>query len=363
MFQRVLAVTLGQVVRSIALVLLPISFLSLIAWATAGSVSGNTTDPMRGAMWIWLGAHHLPFTLSLPPASTPGLLSYLPLGALIFPVLAIRSGFARSMEKLDEDVSLISFARIAYVMEYTLIAMLFSYMSRTDAVQPQWYLAPLIILPIVIMTTFSVGRRLVISQAILFSSRAIALLLGVSSIIFGITILTNLSMVEDLTQVLQPGILGGILLLFINILYIPNAIIATLSYLAGSGFAIGSGTLVAPWSHRLFEIPAIPLLGAVPAEKAMWHLSFIIIIIAIGVLMTTWTIQLSSRTLVQSYFLSCAMIFLLAFFSSGALITNILDSVGVSLWKFPLVIAAELGLGILLTIFIPRISLSNPLKR
>ena len=107
MFQRVLAVTLGQVVRSIALVLLPISFLSLIAWATAGSVNGNTTDPMRGAMWIWLGAHHLPFTLSLPPAGTPGLLSYLPLGALIFPILAIRSGFARSMEKLDDEVSLI----------------------------------------------------------------------------------------------------------------------------------------------------------------------------------------------------------------------------------------------------------------
>jgi hypothetical protein len=271
-----------------------------------------------------------------------------------------KSSFEPTMEKLDDDVSLISLARIAYILEYTLVAMLCAYMSRTDAVQPQWYLAPLIILPIATLTTFSVGRRLVISQAILFSSRALALLLGVSSIIFGITILTNLSMVEDLTQVLQPGILGGILLLFINILYIPNAVVATLSYLAGSGFAIGSGTLVAPWSHRLFEIPAIPLLGAVPAEKAMWHLLFIVIIVAVGALMTTWTIQLSTRTLIQSYFLSCAMIVFLAFFSSGALITNILNSVGVSLWKFPLLIGAELGLGILLTIFIPRISLSNP---
>lgn len=363
MFQRVLAVTLGQVVRSIALVLLPISFLSLIAWATAGSVNGNTTDPMRGAMWIWLGAHHLPFTLSLPPAGTPGLLSYLPLGALIFPVLAIRSGFARSMEKLDDDVLLISITRIAFTLQYTLISMLFAYLSATDAVHPQWYLAPIIILPVATMTTFSVGRRLVISQAILFSSRAIALLLGISSIIFGIAILTNLSMVENLTQVLQPGILGGLLLLLINIFYIPNAVVATLSYLAGSGLAIGSGTLVAPWSHRLFEIPAIPLLGAVPAEKTIWHLLFIFIIIAVGTLMTTWTIQLSTRTLVQSYFLSSVIILLLAFFSSGALITNILDSVGVSLWKFPLVIGAELGVGILLTIFLPRVSISNPLKR
>lgn len=363
MLQRVLAVTLGQVVRSISLVLLPISFLSLIAWATAGSINGNTTDPMRAALWIWLGAHHLPFSLSLPPAGTSGLLSYLPLGALIFPVLAIRNGFARSMEKLDDDVSLVLITRIAFTFQYTLIAMIFGYLSRSDAVQSQWYLAPLIILPIATMTTFSVGRRLVISQAILFSSRAMALLLGISSIIFGITIFTNLSTVQNLTQVLQPGILGGFLLLLINILYIPNAAVATLSYLAGSGFAIGSGTLVAPWSHRLFEIPAIPLLGAVPAEKTTWHLFFIFIIIAVGALLTTWTIQLSTRTLVQSYFLSCAIILLLSLFGSGALITNILDSVGVSLWKFPLVIGVELGLGILLTIFIPRISLSNPLKR
>ncbi len=363
MFQRVLAVTLGQVVRSIALVLLPISFLTLIAWATAGSVNGNTADPMRGALWIWLGAHHLPFTLSLPPAGTPGLLSYLPLGALIFPILAIRNGFGRSMEKLDDDVSLVSFARIAYSLEYTLITMLFAYLSSTDAVRPQWYFAPLIILPVTILTTLSVGRRLVISQALLFGSRAIALLLGASSIIFGISILTHISLVQDLIQVLQPGILGGFLLLLINILYIPNAVVATLSYLAGSGFAIGSGTLVAPWTHRLSEIPAIALLGAVPADKALWHLLFIGVVIAIGALMTTWTIQLSTRTLIQSYFLSCAIITLLAFFSSGALITNILDSVGVSLWKFPLFIAAELGLGIVLTIFVPRISIANPLKR
>ena len=151
---------------------------------------------MRGAIWIWLGAHHLPFTLSLPPAGTSGLLSYLPLGSILFPVLAIRNGFARSMEKLDDDVSLISITRIAFTVEYTLIAMLFAYLSATDAVQPQWYLAPIIILPLATMTTFSVGRRLVISQAILFSSRAIALLLGISSIIFGIAILTNLSMVQ-----------------------------------------------------------------------------------------------------------------------------------------------------------------------
>jgi hypothetical protein len=65
MFQRVLAVTLAQVVRSISVVLLPIAFLSLIAWATAGSTNGNTSDPVRAAIWLWLGAHHLAFNLTI----------------------------------------------------------------------------------------------------------------------------------------------------------------------------------------------------------------------------------------------------------------------------------------------------------
>ena len=56
MLQRVLAVSFAQVLRTIAILLLPLAFISLIAWATAGSTTGNTSDPMRAAVWLWLGA-------------------------------------------------------------------------------------------------------------------------------------------------------------------------------------------------------------------------------------------------------------------------------------------------------------------
>jgi hypothetical protein len=42
MFGRVLGTTSAQVARSIAFVLFPISFIALLAWATAGSATGNT---------------------------------------------------------------------------------------------------------------------------------------------------------------------------------------------------------------------------------------------------------------------------------------------------------------------------------
>ena len=41
--------------------------------------------------------------------------------------------------------------------------------------------------------------------------------------------------------------------------------------------------------------------------------------------------------------------------ASGALITDAMSAVGVSTWKFTLVIAAELGLGALLALYVPRV--------
>jgi len=240
MFGRVLGTTMVQVARSIAFVLFPISFIALLAWATAGSATGNTGDPLRAALWIWLGAHQVPFSLALPPANIAGYLSYLPLGAVILPIFAIRSGINRVIDRLDNDTSLLPLARLLFAIEYSVAAMLLSYFSSTQSVKPVWYLAPVFVFPLVLVTAATVGRRLVFGQAVLYGSRALALLLGISSIILGISIFTHLSTVKNLTTVLEPGILGGLLLLLLNILYIPNAVVATLGYFSGAGFAVGS---------------------------------------------------------------------------------------------------------------------------
>ena len=147
MFVRVLGSTLTQVLRSVALVLLPTGFIALVAWATAGSATGNTGDPMRAALWIWLGAHQLPFALTLPPGNDAGLLSYLPLGALVFPVMAIRNGVRRTIDRLDGNSSLFPLARTLFAVLYTLIGTTVALLSATDAVKPIWYLTPLVLLP------------------------------------------------------------------------------------------------------------------------------------------------------------------------------------------------------------------------
>ena len=355
MITRVLGAALPQVLRSVAWLLLPTSFIALLAWATAGSATGNTGDPLRAAIWIWIGAHSIPFDLSLPPSGLAGHLSYLPLGALIFPVLAIRSGVARTIERLDNDSSLVGAARAAFAVGYTLFALAASFFSKTDSIRPVWYFAIIYVLPFTLLCAATVGRRVALGQGFLYGSRIIALLLGLSSIVFGILLLVNISMVKNLTTVLQPGIFGGFLLLLLNILYIPNAIVSTLAYFSGVGFAVGSGTLVSPTSFRLNKIPAMPLLGALPENKSLISLVGVLVIVAAGALLVTWTISLDQRVLVQSLIVAVLLAAFVGYSGSGALITDAMSAVGVSTWKFTLAIAAQLGLGAALAIYLPRL--------
>jgi hypothetical protein len=246
-------------------------------------------------------------------------------------------------------------ARLLFAIEYSVAAMLLSYFSSTQSVKPVWYLAPVFVFPLVLVTAATVGRRLVFGQAVLYGSRALALLLGISSIILGISIFTHLSTVKNLTTVLEPGILGGLLLLLLNILYIPNAVVATLGYFAGAGFAVGSGTMVAPWKLDLNSIPAFPLLGALPTGKSLFALFGIVLVILTGALLASWTIDLNMKILVQSLVVSALMCVVIGIAGSGALLTDAMSAVGVSPWKFTLTLSAELSLGAFLALYLPRL--------
>jgi Family of unknown function (DUF6350) len=359
MFQRVLGVTLVQVVRSISLVLLPIAFLSLIAWATAGSTNGNTSDPIRAAVWLWLGAHHLAFNLTVSQGAAAGWLTYLPLGALIFPIMAMRSGFKRSIERLDSDYQSVALARTLFVSLYAILTAAIAFFVTTDSIKPVWYLTPLITIPIATISVLSAERRKISSQPIYLATRILAALLGVAFLVLGVSLLVNLGTVKNLTQVLQPGILGGLLLLILNILYLPNAAVAAIGYFAGVGFGVGTGTMVAPLSYRVPEIPALPILGALPTGKFQWALIAILLFVAAGVALTSWTLNQRPEVLWQSFTLILIAIGFICWAASGSLMTAALSAVGVSIWKVTLAVGTEMAIGIGLARVLPRLERSR----
>jgi hypothetical protein len=213
MLQRVLAVSFAQVLRSVFVILLPLAFIALIAWATAGSATGNTSDPMRAALWLWLGAHHIPFNLS---GTTAGYLSFLPIGAMLIPFFALRLGFSKALSKLHGDFHNINSVRSIFAAEYALVATLLSLFSRSSNVSPQWYLTPIFTFGIAYLATLTAGSRVRISQAASLASRVLAILLGFSFVILAILIFTNTATFKNISIVLQPGILGSFLLFALN---------------------------------------------------------------------------------------------------------------------------------------------------
>jgi len=350
--QRVLSVSLSHVLRAAAFLLLPFSFISLIAWATAGSASGSTTDPIRGAVWIWLGAHHVPFQLALPPTGLAGYLTYLPIGGLVLPFIAIRSAFNRAIDRLSGYFHDINGVRIIFSLLYALLVTILAFISRSTAVTPQWYLAPFIAFLLALIATMTTGPRVSPSKSVRIAVRASALMLGTSLILIFIFILTHLSQVKNITISLQPGIFGGLLLLALNVLYLPNAAVAIAAYFSGTGIAVGAGTLVSPLWYHLGQIPALPLLGILPTGRQPLALIGLIFFIGLGVLLALWSLPFGIQTLIQSYFFSIAIALVLAYCASGSLITAEMGAMGVSIWKFVLSIAVELGVGAAATVAI-----------
>lgn len=355
MFQRVLWVSLTQALRSVALVLLPTAFIAMLGWATAGSSNGNTSDPMRAGLWLWLAAHHVPFNLVLPPANQAGFLSYLPLGAMIFPLIAIRSCFNRAKARIDGGDQHVRLLRSLFSLFYAGIAALLAWGSSTSSVVPVLYYIPLTTIPMVWLATMNLraGESRRYFQGVDLALRILAVALGISSLVLGVSLALHLSTIENLILVLQPGWLGGALLFLVNLLYLPNAVVATLAYIVGPGFAIGAHTLVAPLTHRILEIPAVPVLGALPTGRHPLVLLSALAVCAAGVLLYRKSLKQGAVALLVSFLSLASFVALVSYLSSGALLTRAMGSVGVSTWQMSLAFALELGVGIFFAWAIP----------
>jgi hypothetical protein len=311
---------------------------------------------MRAAIWLWLGAHHIPFFLN---GTATGYLSYLPIGAMLLPFFALRSGFGRAISKLHGDFHNLASVRTIFASQYALLVTLLALASRSPGVSSQWYLAPVFAFSIAYLAALTAGTRFRMSQAVSYATRVLAILLGASFIFLAISIFMNLTTFKNISIVLQPGFFGAILLFALNLFYLPNLAVSVLAYFTGTGFAVGAGTLVSPFTHRLGEIPALPILAVLPTSSTKWALVAVAFVIALGALMAAWAMTSSTQALVQAIVLLAISISLIAYLASGSLMTNAMSAVGVSIWKLVLSLIIELGIGVTAMIFIPQIRLRS----
>ena len=362
-----LLVSFKQAVRSITLILLPLSFISLIAWATAGSSTGNTADPLRAALWFFLIAHHIPLDLSLSNNAISGALTYFPIGALLIPFLAIRSGYRKIIEEQDEFAPRQKrLLIISLALSYAAVGTTLSLFATGNTVSVPIYLVFPILFIVAGLSAFlssnllpEHGIKFPWQRALKVSWIVLMALIGIGGLIFSLSLGWHFTTVLQLTQVIEPGIFGGLAFLAVQILYLPNFAIAALSYLAGSGVVIGNGSWLNPFVHRIDEIPAIPLLGGLPVHPHPYLILLVLFFIAIGFLIARYGEGIYSDRVEQQRFYLATLGFIVALTlfiaraSSGELLSSNLSSVGPQWWLMPIMLTLEIALGIALRIYLP----------
>ena len=351
MVARRLWLALQQVTRSVLIILFPLAFITLFAWATAGSTYGTTSDPMRAAVWLWLASHLTPFNITSNEVS--GYLSYLPLGAVVLPWLTMRLGYKRVLEVVENKKVSRAYFIIAYVLIYLLLTLIASNSQvSTDLIRG---------LGILFILLFSATTSLKVENSIKLPVQIFLIMLGIAGILFSISLVLNFSTAKNLTIVLNPGILGGILLLILQLLYLPNIIFTTLSYIIGSGFSLGSATEISPLVFNLREIPAIPVLAALPSGEYMWFLLPTLMVTIYGwinlSLITKLKVDLKSkRQLILRFFtISIVGVMIISFITSGSLISSNMSPVGVNPLRIGAVVTAHLLVVLLLMKLLPMV--------
>lgn len=351
---RILLVTFQQALRSIVLTLFPISFIALVAWATAGSASGNTTDPIRAALWLWLGAHLVPFKLALAPSFIPSSLSYLPIGAAVFPFFAIRSGVARSALFLANERAARSFVTIWYAVIATIAA---AFVSSTS-IKPVLYLVPIYVGGLALFASLDFTTPT--WRSFKFIWHLATILFGLALVLDAISLMAHFKVVNDVAVVIQPGWVGGILFLILQLLYLPNMALATISYIFGLGFSMGANTQIDPFHFKLSALPAIPLLGALPTGKnALFALGVILLVLLLALVQIyeitrRQTLKAKQVAVISKFAPAILILTLLTFLTGGSFITKDMSPVGLTWWKLPVEVIVVQILLLVFGLYLPH---------
>jgi hypothetical protein len=349
MIARALGVSFRQALRSVALTLFPLAFIALFAWASAGSTSGNTSDPVRASAWLYLGVHLIPF--SIPG----GKLTVLPLLAVLYPMWAIRRG----LPNVESAFNKLNGARIIYSLWYAFLSEILALISIFHGAHANLYLTPTFtfIIAMIATATFAVKKN----RAFYFALYLFTIALGIGSLVYAWSLFQHWSEIKSISVILGSGIVGGVLTAAIQLLYLPNIALASISYLTGIGFSFGAGSVVSGTQITLGQVPALPFVAGLPTSThpalqyatITWLFIFILLFLFIAREGGSLA-HLTGYWIVQGVRIFIAVA-LFAYLSAGELFRHSFDPVGVIWWKFSAFLGIAFLIAAVLTLYLPAL--------
>lgn len=124
--------------------------------------------------------------------------------------------------------------------------------------------------------------RAVLASSLRGGLAATAIVVGFSAVVLSVLIIANFSTILGLYQGLQGGVGGSVILTAAQLMFMPNFVLWVASWFIGTGFAIGTGSLVSPLGTDLGLVPALPILGALPTADLTFGFLGVLVPIAAG---------------------------------------------------------------------------------
>ena len=246
----------------------------LVAWVADAGPGSTGTDAIRAAADAWLLAHGGGLTV---PA---GHLRGVPLGLTVLAAVVLhRAGASLARAVEVPDLPAAGRAVAALAVPYALLAAAVAEVAGTGTAASS---APLAGIGALLLAAVAGGRGVLraagLGPALVrwvpswLPSVASAVLAGVAALAAAGLALLLVALVwragrfAELVGALQPGFVGGVILLLGCVLLLPNGALWTVAYAAGPGFTVGAGTGVSPFGVTLGPVPSFPLLAALPGD-------------------------------------------------------------------------------------------------
>ena len=276
--------------------------LATLLWAVQFGFAPDWAIFWRGAVDVWLIGHGVDVTFTLDeltaavigaPADTVVLVSIAALGfALLTLVLGVRAG-ARVAETghrmLGELTAFAVFGGASLLLTLSAVHAAARPSIWQGALLPALVFGVGLVLGVLRSDadhgTEGRGRiarwaaswgpelRASLAAAVRAGAASVMAVLVVSSVAATLVLAAGYAQVIRMYETLHTEVLGGVVLTAGQFAFVPNVVIWVASWFAGPGFALGVGSQVSPLGTTVGPLPAIPLLGALPAGE--WSFGFV----------------------------------------------------------------------------------------
>lgn len=350
----------------------------LMAWAADARSGSGAVAASELVGQLWLLAH---FASLHVPGGTVGLV---PLGLVALPLLLLhRAGRHAARTEpvaLPRDAALLV---LAVAAPYALLAAVLAPLSSSSSVAADPVRA---LLGALVVGTVGAGSGVLREAGLLRSLTALpervrrlaraalaagAVLVAGGALLAGLGLAVHASRATSLARASSPGLVGGVALLLLGLLLLPNAAMWGVSFLSGPGFAVGTGTGVGPLGTDLGAVPAFPLLAALPAGDVPVWLALLGLLVPLGAgvaggLLVARRLRTSSLATAagEGALLGPVVavpVALLAALSGGPLGGGRLAAVGPSAWQVGLAVAVEVAVPAALTCLVVARRRQQPL--